>query len=163
MAVDSPAKVQAVVRPVVVAAPTGGAGVLRRTASKKQIVVQLDSAVPTTSTSSHPVLRDDTNKGQEVDDEEVRAVKRRRTSSPPVEHRDVKLHVTSDDDNFAVAPVEFDGVPQEELVLAAPDAGWEDLDAEDVNDPLMVSEYVVEIFDYLKRVEVCHLSMSVLS
>lgn len=29
-----------------------------------------------------------------------------------------------------------------------------DLDAEDVNDPLMVAEYVVEIFDYLKVLEV---------
>ena len=29
-----------------------------------------------------------------------------------------------------------------------------DLDAEDVDDPMMVSEYVTEIFDYLKVVEV---------
>ena len=32
---------------------------------------------------------------------------------------------------------------------------WQDLDAEDASDPLMVSEYVVEIFDYFKEVEVC--------
>ena len=31
---------------------------------------------------------------------------------------------------------------------------WQDLDAEDADDPLMVSEYVVEIFEYLKKVEV---------
>jgi hypothetical protein len=31
---------------------------------------------------------------------------------------------------------------------------WEDLDAEDADDPMMVSEYVIEIFDYLKVVEV---------
>jgi len=31
---------------------------------------------------------------------------------------------------------------------------WEDLDAADVNDPLMVSEYVVEIFDYMKELEI---------
>jgi hypothetical protein len=31
--------------------------------------------------------------------------------------------------------------------------GWEDLDADDADDPLMVSEYVNEIFDYLKRLE----------
>lgn len=30
---------------------------------------------------------------------------------------------------------------------------WTDLDAEDADDPLMVSEYVVEIFEYLKEVE----------
>ena len=31
---------------------------------------------------------------------------------------------------------------------------WEDLDAADVNDPLMVSEYVVEIFDYMRELEI---------
>ncbi|KZV68370.1 hypothetical protein PENSPDRAFT_582519 [Peniophora sp. CONT] len=31
--------------------------------------------------------------------------------------------------------------------------GWRDLDAEDEGDPLMVSEYVGEIFDYLKEIE----------
>ncbi|KAL6950185.1 hypothetical protein ACO0QE_000861 [Hanseniaspora vineae] len=30
---------------------------------------------------------------------------------------------------------------------------WEDLDAEDSNDPFMVSEYVVEIFEYLHKLE----------
>ncbi|CAG8462745.1 12162_t:CDS:2, partial [Ambispora leptoticha] len=30
---------------------------------------------------------------------------------------------------------------------------WEDLDKDDVNDPLMVSEYVVEIFEYLHELE----------
>jgi len=31
---------------------------------------------------------------------------------------------------------------------------WEDLDAKDANDPMMVSRYVNEIFDYLKVIEV---------
>lgn len=31
---------------------------------------------------------------------------------------------------------------------------WEDLDAEDVNDPFMVSEYVNDIFEYLHQLEV---------
>ena len=31
---------------------------------------------------------------------------------------------------------------------------WDDLDAEDAGDPLMVSEYVVEIFDYMMKLEV---------
>ena len=30
----------------------------------------------------------------------------------------------------------------------------DDLDADDINDPMMVSEYVVEIFTYLKELEV---------
>ena len=31
---------------------------------------------------------------------------------------------------------------------------WDDLDAADANDPLMVSEYVVEIFNYMRELEV---------
>lgn len=31
---------------------------------------------------------------------------------------------------------------------------WDDLDAEDNGDPLMVSEYVVEIVEYMRRIEV---------
>lgn len=34
-----------------------------------------------------------------------------------------------------------------------PECSWEDLDAEDADDPLMVSEYVQEIFDYLHELE----------
>jgi G2/mitotic-specific cyclin 1/2 len=30
---------------------------------------------------------------------------------------------------------------------------WEDLDADDVHDPVMVSEYVVEIFEYMRQLE----------
>jgi hypothetical protein len=47
-------------------------------------------------------------------------------------------------------------VIQEEVkeVTPAKDEGWEDLDAEDADDPLMVAEYVNEIFDYMKELEV---------
>jgi G2/mitotic-specific cyclin 1/2 len=31
---------------------------------------------------------------------------------------------------------------------------WDDLDAADGNDPLMVSEYVIEIFNYMRELEV---------
>ena len=31
---------------------------------------------------------------------------------------------------------------------------WEDLDAEDINDPFMVSEYVTDIFEYLHKLEI---------
>lgn len=31
---------------------------------------------------------------------------------------------------------------------------WDDLDAEDMDDPLMVAEYVAEIFNYMKELEV---------
>ncbi|PCH44885.1 hypothetical protein WOLCODRAFT_139305 [Wolfiporia cocos MD-104 SS10] len=75
----------------------------------------------------------------EEDEEENRAFKKRRTSSEVPEE--------------AVAEAE-------EVVgrAATPEVDpqrshWDDLDAEDADDPLMVSEYVVEIFEYLKEVE----------
>jgi G2/mitotic-specific cyclin 1/2 len=45
-------------------------------------------------------------------------------------------------------------VEPKESVSAAFAEGVEDLDREDIDDPLMVAEYVVEIFDYLKKLEV---------
>jgi hypothetical protein len=41
------------------------------------------------------------------------------------------------------------------MVEAVPDgAEWEDLNAEDADNPMMVSEYINDIFEYLKVVEV---------
>ncbi|KAI5800086.1 G2/mitotic-specific cyclin CYB1 [Geopyxis carbonaria] len=41
-----------------------------------------------------------------------------------------------------------------ETMAASAVTGWKDLDAEDHDDPLMVSEYVNEIFEYLRQIEV---------
>lgn len=41
----------------------------------------------------------------------------------------------------------------------AKDEGWEDLDAEDEGDPSMVSEYVVDAFNYMMRIEVGSLAI----
>jgi G2/mitotic-specific cyclin 2 len=81
----------------------------------------------------------------EVDDEEdVRAYKKRRTSSEAPE-----------DDWIAEQEVEK-AVREDVVPEADPDGDqWDDLDAEDADDPLMVSEYVNDIFHYLKEVEVC--------
>lgn len=48
------------------------------------------------------------------------------------------------------------GVIQKPLAVVAeePVEVWDDLDTEDADDPLMVSEYVVEIFEYLKQLEI---------
>ena len=48
---------------------------------------------------------------------------------------------------------EFEVAPKSE-VEPPKDAGWEDLDKDDFDDPLMVAEYVNEIFDYMKSLEV---------
>jgi len=53
------------------------------------------------------------------------------------------------------APVSEAQMFEEQVDLAADPKGdeWEDLDAEDADDPLVVSEHVVEIFKYMKEVE----------
>ncbi|KAI0340363.1 hypothetical protein BDW22DRAFT_1408612 [Trametopsis cervina] len=82
---------------------------------------------------------------RELDDEEEvnRAFKKRRTSSDVPE-----------DDLVAEQEVEQVVEAVEDLDEADPDGSqWDDLDSADADDPLMVSEYVVEIFDYLKKVE----------
>ena len=44
---------------------------------------------------------------------------------------------------------------EESPVVETETEQWEDLDVGDEFDALMVSEYVVEIFEYLKELEVC--------
>ncbi|KAI0031941.1 A/B/D/E cyclin [Vararia minispora EC-137] len=92
----------------------------------------------------HPSVEDD-------DDEALRVLKKRRTSSEAPEDRPVKnteeLERAQTEMERYVSQIE--GEPE-----ADPNGdGWADLDREDVDDPLMVSEYVVEIFEYLKEVE----------
>lgn len=41
-----------------------------------------------------------------------------------------------------------------EVPTRAKDEGWEDLDKDDIDDPLMVAEYVEEIFAYMRQIEV---------
>ncbi|KAJ7157973.1 g2/mitotic-specific cyclin cdc13 [Mycena crocata] len=84
-----------------------------------------------------PVLQREKEVG--ADDDEQPTSKRQRTSSvgpDDVEEIAAELTVYSDDEE------------------ADPDGDqWEDLDAEDWDDPLMVSEYVVDIQRYLKEAE----------
>ncbi|KAA8909152.1 cyclin-like protein [Sphaerosporella brunnea] len=47
----------------------------------------------------------------------------------------------------------FELAPPSKPKTAAEVEGWKDLDAEDAQDPLMVSEYVNEIFEHLKKLE----------
>lgn len=86
---------------------------------------------------------------QEQDDEAeaTRVFKKRRTSSeaPVSEAQLFEEQVAADLEAFADTEPEADPEGDE----------WDDLDAEDADDPLMVSEYVAEIFQYMKVVEVC--------
>ncbi|OLL26700.1 G2/mitotic-specific cyclin cdc13 [Neolecta irregularis DAH-3] len=44
--------------------------------------------------------------------------------------------------------------PTRKKIKVSDTKDWDDLDAEDASDPLMVSEYVVEIFDYMNELEI---------
>ncbi|KAJ3065339.1 G2/mitotic-specific cyclin [Podochytrium sp. JEL0797] len=45
-------------------------------------------------------------------------------------------------------------VVESQIAMAAPALDHDDLDADDACDPMMLSEYVVEIFEYMKKLEV---------
>ncbi len=82
------------------------------------------------------------------DEEEAdRAHKRRHTDEKPVIHAKVL------DDSQVEADVVAN---QLQTVEPSPanEQKWDDLDAEDWDDPLMVSEYVADVCIYLKEIEV---------
>jgi len=66
----------------------------------------------------------------------------------------VKLNEVNDTDDKMEAPQ-----PKRLKTETKPakDEGWEDLDAEDAEDPLMVAEYVNDIFDYMKELEIANM------
>lgn len=99
------------------------------------------SGIPSRATPRRSSGRPSIRREQLEEDEEAeRAYKKRRTSS-------------DFPDEAAVAEVE-QVIAYEEPPEADPNGDqWIDLDVDDGDDPLMVSEYVVEIFDYLKQVE----------
>jgi len=75
-----------------------------------------------------------------VEDEEENVVPKENI----VESQDVKVK------NAKITPVEI----REEDLQHLDEEQPADLDKEDIDDPLMVSEYVVEIFEYLKELEI---------
>ncbi|KAG8834458.1 hypothetical protein FRC17_008680 [Serendipita sp. 399] len=82
----------------------------------------------------------------DVDEEELRSHKRPRLS----DETEAPLQVA----DFKDISVEKVSTVLKQMTAKPEDEAWEDLDKEDEGDPLMVSEYVVEIFDYLKALEV---------
>jgi hypothetical protein len=78
------------------------------------------------------------------------ALKKRRTSSLPPEEDPVQA-----EEEGTLARITAEMKAFAELPEADPESSpWDDLDAVDTNDPLMVSEYVEDIFQYLKHIEV---------
>ncbi|ESZ97051.1 putative G2/mitotic-specific cyclin-B [Sclerotinia borealis F-4128] len=72
-------------------------------------------------------------------------------------HIEAKKHaeVVEEQENETEAEAEaiIDPEPKESVKVEFAE-GVRDLDAEDLDDPLMVAEYVVEIFEYLKKLEI---------
>lgn len=68
-----------------------------------------------------------------------------------------RVHLESKEKLFAQEPkeefIEHDVEPKESVAKELGE-GVQDLDVEDMDDPLMVAEYVVEIFEYLGKLEV---------
>ena len=113
--------------------------------SPKRFVAAREAVRTGVPASSRVPRRVSRPKTEEDEEEANRVFKKRRTSSDMPD-----IDVMHEED---VA----DEVEIKEEDEADPDgADWVDLDAEDGDDPLMVSEYVVEIFHYLKEVEVRH-------
>lgn len=85
---------------------------------------------------------------EDEDEEDGRAYKKRRTSSDVPDVDEAVVDVVPDELDGQVKEVDPNG------------DDWDDLDADDADDPLMVSEYVMDIFHYLKEVEVCFFLIS---
>lgn len=92
--------------------------------------------------------------------EELEAAKREEEAQ---RHKDKKARTTPSFGDFS-EDVDVDEEEEEEeeveimeemeMKVRPKDYGWEDLDDGDEEDPLMVSAYVVEVYDYLKELEV---------
>jgi hypothetical protein len=99
--------------------------------------------LPSASTSQALDVRDEKAK------KNVAAAVRRVINIEDDDEEDFE-HVDEDDEVLENTDDEDDG----NMYEMAKDAGWEDLDLGDEDDPLMVAEYVVEIHDYMKELEV---------
>jgi G2/mitotic-specific cyclin 1/2 len=107
-----------------------------------------------------PLASRRTNGAEKAKEEAEPVRKKRKTSSPvtvvpeePVDELD-EGHYDADGKEILLSsggkPVGLRSPKRER----AKDEGWEDLDAEDEGDPAMVSEYVVDAFNYMMRIEV---------
>jgi len=96
-------------------------------------------------------------KSIKIDDEDdTGPVHKKRRTSSEAPQADSSDPLVQEPETDLFDSVQDDLVTFEEEVEADPDGDqWDDLDADDGDDPLMVSEYVVEIFSYMKQTEVC--------
>lgn len=107
------------------------------------------------ATQKRKVASTTTSKEQEPSDENERIRKKTHTLEPKQRRVESKLDI----DIVAKEPAPLKSELKEELEIKLNGAQTaaeqiKDLDSEDIEDPLMVSEYATEIFDYLHDLEV---------
>ena len=92
-----------------------------------------------------------------TDDSEVERVFKKRHTVPPVQNGpdESQLDVERIAADLADIEPEADDQAEAEQIEEEKPQAWDDLDANDWDDPVMVSEYVAEVCVYLKEVEVC--------
>ncbi|ETS64169.1 hypothetical protein PaG_01405 [Moesziomyces aphidis] len=79
------------------------------------------------------------------------------SAAMPTRSSKTSLNEVRDTEDKVEAPQAKRLKTEQGAVKPAKDEGWEDLDAEDAEDPLMVAEYVNDIFEYMKELEIINM------
>ncbi|KAJ7207109.1 g2/mitotic-specific cyclin cdc13 [Mycena pura] len=92
---------------------------------------------------------------EDDDDEDNRAHKRRKTSSDSPDEVALEETRIQNEEEAVTARIaaELAAYADDEPEADPETSPWDDLDADDADDPAMASEYVADIFNYLKQVE----------
>ncbi|WWC67913.1 uncharacterized protein I206_101831 [Kwoniella pini CBS 10737] len=118
------------------------------------------TAASNSTSTTNPETKPLKERKPNIDEEPSR--KRRKTSTPPpfaeqeVEHEKGLLddgHYDHDGKEILLSSGSKQAVGLRSPKRKAKDAGWTDLDAEDEGNPSMVSEYVVDAFNYMLSIE----------
>ncbi|KAL1732239.1 cyclin-like protein [Schizophyllum commune] len=106
-----------------------------------------------------PATRGPPVRTRQLEDEEEadRVHKKRRTSSEAPDTEAVAAYQSEEENAQADADEMLQLFADSEPEMDPETSPWDDLDAEDGDDPAMVSEYVVEIFKYMRELELATL------
>lgn len=120
--------------------------------SKAERLAQLEETVRAAQAELERARREaEADDGVDSVEEEQHAAKRLRTSEPD---RQASVADEDEDDYEVARRADEEDQARTAEKTRAKDEGWVDLDDGDEEDPLMVSTYVVEIYDYLRELEV---------
>jgi hypothetical protein len=133
-----------------------GGGMLKRAVSRKTASVTVNKPTETNKTTATVVSRQTASvvipKKRSSSEAAVAAPLPRRTLSQSLSSTSLASRQAVPRRHAVEEPSESEVPRKKQKVEKKQD--WDDLDAIDVNDPQMVSEYVNEIFDYMRELEV---------